>query len=218
MNRVDFKKLRNKMVDEQIMSRGITDEHVLEAMRMVPRHRFVPKSKIGRAYEDCALPIGEGQTISQPYMVALMTQCLDLNRQKRVLEVGTGSGYQAAILAELSKEVYTVERIKKLLIKATQTLNDLHYTNIKTLVGDGNSGFDDNELYFDAIVITAASQKKPDRLLSRLTENGKLIVPMGNLFKQSLMVFTKTAGRIFESSVCSCIFVPLIGEYGWPLN
>jgi protein-L-isoaspartate(D-aspartate) O-methyltransferase len=215
---MEFQRLREQMVGQQILARGIMDAHVIAAMRRVPRHLFVPKDMVSRAYEDCAVPIGEGQTISQPYMVALMTQCLMLNKDKRVLEIGTGSGYQAAVLAELSREVYTIERIEGLLKQARRTLHNLKYTNIRSFVGDGNFGLEDNDLLFDAIIITAASKKPPDRLLAQLAVNGKMVVPMGDRFSQSLMVFTKNEDRITEESVCHCTFVPLIGEYGWPLN
>ena len=215
---MDFKRLREQMVERQIVARGITDAGVIEAMRRVPRHLFVPKDMVGRAYEDCAVPIGVGQTISQPYMVALMTQYLQLNKGKCVLEVGTGCGYQAAVLAELSKEVYTIERIEELFLRAKQALHNLKYTNIKTFMGDGNLGVEDEGLLFDAIMVTAASKRPPDRLFAQLAANGRMAVPMGDRFSQSLMVFTKAADRIIEASVCSCTFVPLIGEYGWPLN
>lgn len=206
------------MVERQIVARGITDAGVIAAMRRVPRHLFVPKDMAARAYEDCPVPIGAGQTISQPYMVALMTQCLHLNKSKRVLEVGTGSGYQAAVLAELSKEVYTIERIEELLLRARQTLHHLRYTNIKTFIGDGNLGVEDEDILFDAMMVTAASRRQPDRLFAQLAPDGRMVVPMGDRFSQSLMVFTKKKDRITEESVCSCTFVPLIGEYGWPLN
>lgn len=206
------------MVDKQVVARGITDAGVIEAMRRVPRHLFVPKDMVSRAYEDCPVSIGGGQTISQPYMVALMTQCLNLSKDKSVLEVGTGSGYQAAVLAELSKEVYTIERIEELQIRARQTLHNLRYTNIKSFIGDGNLGVEDKDILFDAIMLTAASKRPPDRLIAQLAVNGKMVVPMGDRFSQSLMVFTKKENRIVEESVCNCTFVPLIGEYGWPLN
>jgi len=215
---MDFKKLREKMVEEQIVARGITDAGVIAAMRRVPRHQFVGADKIARAYEDNPLPIGEGQTISQPYMVALMTQCLHLNRKKYVLEVGTGSGYQTAVLAELSKEVFTIERVEGLFLDASRRLKNLKYDNIRTVFGDGNSGIEDVDILFDAIMVTAASKRPPERLLAQLVVNGKLVIPMGDRFHQSLIVFTKGKDRISEDIVCGCTFVPLIGEYGWPLN
>lgn len=215
---MDFEKLRNKMVEEQIMARGITDTAVLEAMRRVPRHEFVPKESAAGAYDDRPLPIGEGQTISQPYMVALMTQSLDLNKKKRVLEVGTGSGYQTAVLAELSREVCSVERIGALVDRARQTLRRLNYTNVKIFLGDGTKGLPEAPQPFDAIIITAASPARPDQLFAQMAAGGRMVVPVGDRFGQILMLFTKAKGRIAEKAVCGCTFVPLIGEYGWPLH
>jgi len=212
---MDFRKLRNEMVNGQIKARGITDTAVLEALRRVPRHEFVPEGSIGEAYEDRPLAIGDGQTISQPYIVALMTQCLDLNKNKRVLEIGTGSGYQTAVLAELCKEVLSVERIEALVDRARETLQGLNYGNVKIFLGDGTLGLPDEQNSFDAIIITAASPGRPDYLLSQLASRGKLVVPMGDRFSQRLMLFSKTEDHITEEVICGCTFVPLIGKYGW---
>lgn len=211
---MDFQALRNRMVEEQICARGITDTAVLDAMRQVPRHEFVPGESVDKAYEDYPIPIGEGQTISQPYIVALMTQCLDLNKKKRVFEIGTGSGYQTAILAELCKEVYSMERIQTLVERAKQTLKELNYRNTKIFLGDGTLGLSDERL-FDAIIITAASPDRPDHLFSQLAVEGQMIVPIGDRFSQILKLFTKTKNQITEEAVCGCTFVPLIGQYGW---
>ena len=211
-----FEVLRNKMVDEQIAARGITDEAVLEALRRVPRHEFVPKEAVDLAYKDCPVAIGEGQTISQPFMVALMTQCLGLNKSKRVLEIGTGSGYQTAILAELCYEVCSIERIKALADAARQRLGKLNYTNVKIFHGDGSLGGAESPQLFDAIMVTAASPGRLEHLIIELAPEGRLVVPIGDRASQTLKLFTKSQGRILEESVCSCAFVPLIGEYGWP--
>lgn len=212
---MDFQKLRNEMVDGQIKARGITDAAVLEVLRRVPRHEFVLKETTGRAYNDYPISIGEGQTISQPYIVALMTQCLDLNRNKRALEIGTGSGYQTAILAELCREVLSIERIEVLVQRARQTLRRLDYSNIKIFLGDGSLGLPDELKPFDAIIVTAASPDRPDDLLSQLAPEGRLVVPIGDRFGQRLTLFTKTKDKIVEEVVCGCTFVPLIGKYGW---
>ena len=212
---MDFCNLRYAMVMEQIAARGITDENVLEALCRVPRHEFVPKEAVEKAYEDCPVPIGEGQTISQPYMVALMTQCLDLNKDKRVLEVGTGSGYQTAILAELCKKVYSIERVEMLVKRSREKLQELNYTNIEIVLGDGTLGWPDMSQFFDAIIITAASPGRLDHLFQQLTSEGRLVAPLGDRFSQTLKLFIKAKDRMIEESVCACTFVPLIGEYGW---
>ncbi|MCK5260153.1 MAG: protein-L-isoaspartate(D-aspartate) O-methyltransferase [Candidatus Omnitrophica bacterium] len=214
---MDLARLRNKMVDEQIAARGITDERLLNALRRVPRHEFVPKEAEDLAYRDCPVPIGEGQTISQPFMVALMTQCLDLNKTKRVLEVGTGSGYQTAILAELCQEVCSIERIGVLAECARQRLVKLKYTNVKIVHGDGSLGGAESPQLFDAAIITAAAPARLDHFFAQLASDGKMVVPIGDRFSQTLKLFTKSRDEgIIEESVCGCTFVPLIGEYGWP--
>lgn len=203
------------MVDQQIRARGISDEAVLKAMRSVPRHEFVPKELIERAYDDCPLPIGEGQTVSQPYMVAIMTQLLELDESKRVLEIGTGSGYQAAVLSEICKEVVTVERVPLLFERAYQTLKRLHYAKIKTVFGDGTQQLSKKGPLFDGIIITAAAPEKPEYMFPLLAERGRLVAPVGTRDSQTLYVYTKTRGRILGEAVCGCTFVPLIGKFGW---
>ena len=216
---MDFLRLRNKMVDEQVAARGITDENVLEALRRVPRHEFIPHESEDLAYSDCPVAIGEGQTISQPYMVALMTQCLKLDKTTRVFEVGTGSGYQTAVLAELCREVYSVERIETLVDRARRRLRELKYTNIKIVRGDGSLGGVESSQLFDAVIITAAAPARLDHFFVQLAPDGKMVVPIGNRMSQTLKLFTKSQDdRIIEESVCGCTFVPLIGEYGWPEN
>lgn len=213
---MDYRELRYQMVEGQIRARGIMDEAIIKAMRKVPRHEFVPDDVIERAYDDCPLPIGEGQTISQPYIVALMTQGLNLNKKKRVLEIGTGSGYQTAILAELGKEVCSIERIEALAQRAEQIIHELKYTNAKIYLGDGSMGLLGDPQFFDAIIVTAASPEKPERLLRQLTQDGRLVVPIGGRLNQVLMLYTKTKDQIVEEAVCGCTFVPLIGKNGWP--
>ncbi|MEW6001913.1 MAG: protein-L-isoaspartate(D-aspartate) O-methyltransferase [Nitrospirota bacterium] len=211
---MDFKELREFMIRTQLMSRDIKDERVLNAMRKVPRHLFVDESIQYKAYEDMALPIGEGQTISQPYMVAIMTQLLELKGDEKVLEIGTGSGYQAAIFAELSKEVYTVERVPILAERAKERFRSLGYTNIFVRVGNGTLGWPE-EAPFDRVMITAGTPKIPEPLKEQLSEGGLLVVPVGDLFSQQLIKVKKFKDRFYEEYHTPCVFVPLIGEYGW---
>jgi protein-L-isoaspartate(D-aspartate) O-methyltransferase len=212
---MDFRNLRNKMVTEQIASRGITDPGVLEALRRVYRHEFVPNELQHKAYEDCPIPIGDGQTISQPYMVALMTQCLALNKNKCALEIGTGSGYQTAILAELCKEVYSIECVTALAEQAKRRLERMDYSNIHIRIGDGTLGWPAMPQFFEAIIITAASPGKPEHLLSQLAPDGRLAAPLGDRYSQMLTLFTKIKDGFTEESICACTFVPLIGRHGW---
>lgn len=205
---------RKHMVEEQIKKRGIEDEKVLEAFISVKRHLFVPGPFDEAAYSDRPLPIGRGQTISQPYMVALMTECLRLEGTERVLEVGTGSGYQAAILASIAKEVYTVERDEKLLEGAKKILLKEGFTNIEFDARDGTKGWEE-KAPFDGIIVTAASPGIPESLKEQLAEGGRLVIPVGSRYSQMLITVTKK-GRDFETEdVCGCIFVPLVGEEGW---
>lgn len=209
-----FESERNRMVIEQIAGRGIKDERVLSAMRKVPRHEFLPEALQAMAYNDNALPIGEGQTISQPYMVALMTELLRLTGTERVLEIGTGSGYQAAVLAELCEKVYTVERIKTLAQRARDLLDRLGYHNIAIKVYDGTYGWKEMAP-FDAIIVTAAAPEIPKPLLEQLKDGGRMVIPIGERYSQALMKVVKTPqGAVTEMSI-PCIFVPLIGNYGW---
>lgn len=206
----DFKAMREKMVETQIKSRGVKDERVLSAMLKVERHRFVPTEFESKAYADQPLPIGEGQTISQPYIVALMTELLELKGGEKVLEVGTGSGYQAAILAELAKEVYTVEIIEPLASSAKNLLLDLGYKNIHVRPGDGYLGWPE-AAPFDAIIVTCAPDHIPQPLLGQLREGGRLVVPVGT-HSQELKKIIKRSGKIETADVIPVIFVPMTGE------
>lgn len=206
----DFQAMRQKMVETQIKSRGIKDERVLSAMLKVERHRFVPKTYEAQAYSDQPLPIGEGQTISQPYIVALMTELLELKGEERVLEVGTGSGYQAAILSELAKEVYTIEIIETLASSARALLSELGYQNIQVKAGDGYLGWPEHAP-FDAIIVTCAPDHIPNPLLDQLKEGGRLVVPVGT-HSQELKKIVKRSGKIETMDVIPVIFVPMTGE------
>lgn len=211
---IDFEKERNLMVEEQLIPRGIRDPRVLAAMRKVPRHEFMPDALRLQAYGDHAMPIGEGQTISQPYMVALMTELLGLTGTERVLEIGTGSGYQAAVLAELCGKVYTVERIKPLADRARLTLDRLGYKSVALKVFDGTYGWKDMAP-FDAIIVTAASPSVPQPLLEQLKVGGVMVVPVGERYSQDLLKIVKTpSGSEMERNI-PCVFVPLIGNHGW---
>lgn len=202
------------MVKTQLMSRGIFDKLVLDAMKKVPRHRFVPKNIEGSAYEDCALPIGESQTISQPYMVAIMTEKLGLSGGEKVLEIGTGSGYQAAVLAEIAKEVYTIERIPSIAERAQKIFDELGYKNIKVIAGDGTLGLPE-KAPFGGVIVTAGSPDIPKPLVDQLSEGGKLVIPVGETFEQILTVVTKHGSKLDVERSIGCIFVPLVGKYGW---
>lgn len=214
---MNFDKFRQLMVDEQLVRRGIKDKRVLDAFFKVPRHEFVPPELQKAAYEDCPLPIGSGQTISQPYMVALMTELLNLRGEERVLEIGTGSGYQAAILAELAKEVYSVERIEKLAQIAETTLKNLGYQNIYICVGDGSLGLAEFKPY-DGILVTAGAPEVPKSLVFQLKTGGRLIIPVGGSFSQILTIVEKNENEAVITENCGCVFVPLIGEEGWKLK
>jgi len=202
------------MVEEQLIPRGIKNQRVLDAFSKIERHKFIPENLRNSAYADFPLPIGEGQTISQPYIVALMTECLDLIGQEKVLEIGTGSGYQAAILAELAKEIYTIERFENLAKQAENILNELGYKNIKIKIGDGTLGWP-QQPSFDRIIITAASPKIPLPLIEQLADSGKLILPLGESFSQVLTLVEKKEGKLKSIDICGCVFVPLIGKHGW---
>ncbi len=202
------------MVDTQLVPRGIRDKAVLNAMRTVPRHLFVDESTRDRAYDDIALPIGEGQTISQPYMVAVMTELLGLTGKEKVIEIGTGSGYQTAVLAHLAKEVFTIERIASLAEKAEQRFRDLAYFNIHVKIGDGTLGWPE-KAPFDGIIITAGSPKIPDPLKEQVSENGIIVIPVGSRYSQQLLRIKKTKSGFEEEYHTPCVFVPLIGEHGW---
>jgi len=203
------------MVERQLAARGIRSAQVLEAMRAIPRHCFVEKTFQAEAYDDFPLPIGEGQTISQPYMVALMTELLDVRGHHTVLEIGTGSGYQTAILAILARQVYTIERLDALSQKATRALQELDYHNIEYHVGDGTIGWPEHAPY-DRIIVTAGAPATPAALLEQLNEDGKLVIPVGDRFSQVLQVLHKQHNRLETSTSCRCVFVKLIGKDGWP--
>ena len=210
----DFKSLQEEMVTQQIMRRGVVTPRVIEAFRKVPRHLFVPEEFWSHSYNDHPLPIGEGQTISQPYIVALMTDLLDLKGEEKVLEIGTGSGYQAAILAELGKEVYTVERHRVLAERAEKVLKELNYQNVKVLVDDGTKGWKEFSPY-QAIIVTASAPDVPQPLFEQLDEMGKLVIPVGGRWSQDLILVEKRKGKMVRKFICGCVFVPLIGEYGY---
>lgn len=210
----DYESLRLRMVERQIRARGVRDDKVLEAMKKVPRHLFVPRDLVEEAYEDHPLSIGKGQTISQPYMVALMTEALELEGDEKVLEVGTGSGYQTAILAELSREVYSIERIPELAWEAKRRLEDLGYSNVHIKVGNGTLGWPERAP-FDAIIVTAGAPKVPEPLKAQLAEGGRLVIPVGSEFHQILYRIRRRGDKFSEEALTSCVFVLLIGEEGW---
>jgi len=203
------------LIDRELKPDGITDERVLDAVYRVKRERFVPESLKDRAYDNHPLPIGESQTISQPYIVALMTQALDLRPEDKVLEIGTGSGYQTAILAELSGVVYSVERLGPLAMRARTNLYSQGYTNIILISGDGTKGLPECAP-FDKIIVTAAAPRVPDTLLEQLKNGGKMVVPVGGKQVQDLQLVEKALnGRLTKRSLGGCRFVPLIGNEGW---
>ncbi len=210
-----YYKVRERLVREQLVPRNITDPKVLEAMNTVPRHLFVEDALRAQAYGDHPLPIGEGQTISQPYIVALMTQELKLSGSEKVLEIGTGSGYQAAILSRLCEQVYTVERIKSLHAQARKVFDKLRYFNILGKIDDGTMGWPDHGPY-DAIIITAAGPKIPEPILAQLADPGILVMPLGqDRFSQDLVIITKKAGELAQKVIEKVRFVSLIGSHGW---
>lgn len=205
---------RRQMVDEQIRSRGVRDERVLRAMEQVPRELFVPADQSGEAFSDKALPIDCQQTISQPFMVAAMTACLDIHDSHRVLEIGTGSGYQTAILAKLAGFVFTVERWPQLLEAAQQRLAVVELSNIAFRVGDGTQGWP-QEAPFDRIMVTAGAPEVPAALVNQLVDGGLLVIPVGDQSDQILTVIERRSGRTIERPQFPCRFVKLVGEYGW---
>ncbi len=206
---------RRRMVEEQLRSRGIRDPRVLEVMERIPRERFLPPDRRSAAYRDRALPLAEGQTISQPYMVAAMTEALRLEPDHRVLEVGTGSGYQTAILSELAREVYTVERLPRLAERARAVLDELGCRNVYLRVGDGTLGWPE-EAPFDAILVTAGAPSPPAPLLDQLNpEGGTLVIPVGDRDIQDLVRIVRRGGDFSSETLMACRFVPLVGEEGW---
>ena len=205
---------RHEMVRQQIEARGISDPNVLAALRKVPRHLFVGEALRDQAYGDFPLPIGEQQTISQPFIVAEMTQALELTKNDRVLEIGTGSGYQAAILAQIVYRVYTLERIRALFVQARKLLDKLNYHNIVMRCADGTKGWE-KESPFNAIIVTAGAPTIPEVLIEQLAEGGRLVVPVGDQHSQDLIKITKDQGEIHQTNLGGCRFVKLVGEYGW---
>jgi protein-L-isoaspartate(D-aspartate) O-methyltransferase len=210
----DFKLARERMVKNQLMARSIRDERVLKAMGKIPRHLFIQEALAGEAYNDHPVPIGEKQTISQPYIVALMTEALELEGSENTLEIGTGSGYQTAILAELSSRVYTIERIKSLLVKARKLLAKLNYNNILFKAFDGTLGWKDYAP-FDAIMVTAGAPSVPEPLKEQLADNGRIIIPVGDRYTQELIKITRKGESFDQESLGGCRFVNLIGVHGW---
>lgn len=212
--RDQYEVARRRMVTEQIVPGGVSDRRLLEAMGRVKRHVFVAPGMESQAYLDRPLPLGQGQTISQPLIVALMTQALELRGTERILEIGTGSGYQAAILAELVREVYTIERIRELSIRARTALYRLRYANVKLRIGDGTLGWPE-EAPFDGIVVTAGAPVVPEALVAQLADGGRLVIPVGGEELQYLEVIRRVGTEFEKSSVTACRFVKLVGEQGW---
>jgi len=210
----NYEMSRARMVREQLTPRGITDPNVLHAMNTVPRHLFVEDALQAQAYGDFPLPIGEGQTISQPYIVALMTQALQLRGHETVLEIGTGCGYQTAILAAICEKVYTVERIKPLLVKARKRFDQLHLLNVLCKIDDGTLGWPEYGAY-DAIIVTAAGPKVPQPLIDQLADPGIMVIPVGDRMSQELVVVSKQDGAISRNTIEHVRFVSLIGDHGW---
>jgi len=209
-----YQRLRESMVKNQIEARGITDPRVLDAMRAVPRHLFVSEALMDQAYADHPLPIGEQQTISQPYIVAHMTQALQLEPDDRVLEIGTGSDYQAAILAQLVFRVYTIETIRTLHMQARKLFDELTYSNIVTRYADGTNGWKD-ESPFDAIIVTAGAPAIPEPLVHQLAIGGSMVLPVGRRFTQDMVKLYRDEKGVHQSNLGGCRFVKLVGEYGW---
>jgi protein-L-isoaspartate(D-aspartate) O-methyltransferase len=214
VSKQDHEEKRHRMVEGQIRRRGIRDERVLAAMERIPRHRFVPKKLEEYAYDDSPLSIGDGQTISQPYMVALMTEGLAPAPGDRILEVGTGSGYQTAILADLAEHVYSIERIPALAERAERLLGKLGIENVSIRIGDGSEGLR-GQAPFDGILVTAGAPEVPDPLVQQLSVGGRLVIPIGGAHHQTLCKIRKGEEGIRKTSGTGCVFVPLIGKYGW---
>jgi len=205
---------RKLMVEEQLKQRGIDDQKVLDAMEKIPRHLFVPQELRSSSYYDGPLAIGEGQTISQPYMVAIMTQCLKVNRGDKILEIGTGSGYQTAVLLEIGAEVYTIERYKSLADEAERRLKDLGYETFQVQVGDGTVGWPE-QAPFHGIIVTAAAPEPLKIYKEQLAEGGRLVIPVGSRYSQTLTQITRLKDRFNMEEFTPCVFVPLVGKYGW---
>ncbi len=211
---IKFERQREEMVRSQIEARGIKAPEVLAAFRRVPRHLFVSEALRDQAYGDYPLPIGEQQTISQPYIVAEMTQALDLSKDDRVLEIGTGSGYQAAILAQIVYRVYTIERKRSLYLQARNLFDKLQYHNIVMKYADGTKGWQD-ESPFDGVIVTAGAPQIPDILIDQLGDGGRMVVPVGNQHTQELIKIFRDDQNIRQTNLGGCRFVKLVGEHGW---
>lgn len=209
-----YQRQRNEMVDKQIIARGINAPRVLSAMRAVPRHLFVSEAMMDQAYGDYPLPIGEQQTISQPYIVAEMTQALQISPDDRVLEIGTGSGYQAAILAHMAFRVYTIERIYSLYLRARKLFDQLRYHNIVTRYSDGTTGWKEHSP-FDAVIVTAGSPEIPAVLVNQLAMGGRMVIPVGDRHSQDLIKLVRDEQGVHKTNLGGCRFVKLIGEHGW---
>ena len=209
----DFGSLRKLMVERQLKGRDIQDPKVLKAMASVPRHRFVPEDLQGMAYNDNPLPIGHGQTISQPYIVAFMSQVLDVQSGQKILEIGTGSGYQAAVLAEMGASVFSIEIVPELGKKAMETLKELGYGDVSVKIGDGYQGWAEHAP-FDAIIVTCAPTRVPEPLKEQLAEGGKMVIPVGEQFFQQLVLLSKQNGRIKQQTVLDVRFVPMVDRKG----
>jgi protein-L-isoaspartate(D-aspartate) O-methyltransferase len=209
-----FARERERMVKEQLAARGISDDRVLDAINRVPRHRFVDEGLQHRAYGDYPLPIGEEQTISQPYIVGLMTSLLELTGREKVLEVGTGSGYQTAVLAELSRRVCSIERLPRLADRARRLVESMGYTNVWIRVGNGALGWSD-EAPFDRILVAAAGPSVPAPLIDQLGEGGRLVAPVGDAESQTLTLVERRGGEVTTRALGECRFVPLVGKYAW---
>ncbi|HMA86371.1 MAG TPA: protein-L-isoaspartate(D-aspartate) O-methyltransferase [Desulfosalsimonadaceae bacterium] len=209
-----YQRLRESMVKNQIEARGIADPSVLAAMRRVPRHMFVSEALMDQAYADHPLPIGEQQTISQPYIVAHMTQALQVDDEDRVLEIGTGSGYQAAVLAEIAYKVYTIEKKRNLYIRARKIFDQLKYMNVVTRYSDGTMGWRE-ESPFDAILVTAGAPDIPKTLVDQLALGGRMVIPVGQSFSQELIKLYRDENGIHQTRLGGCRFVKLVGEHGW---
>ena len=214
---MDYAVARRRMVEQHIIARGVDDQRVIQAMLEVPRHCFVEPGLQSHAYADGSLPIGEKQTISQPYIVAVMTSALGLNGSERVLEIGTGSGYQTAILAKLAKRVYSVERISTLAAQARRILDLLNLYNINIKIGDGTIGWKE-QAPFDCILVAAGGPEIPDSYLQQLDMGGKLVMPIGDRNSQVLVRVSKTEKGYVEEPLMDCRFVPLIGQRGWSVD
>ena len=211
---MDYEVARARMVKEQLIKRGITDERVLRAMGSIPRHMFLDQAFWPRAYGDHSLPIENKQTISQPYIIALMCQELNLPEGKKILEIGTGSGYQSTILAVMGYSVYTIERYGRLSAKAQEVMKKLGISDVHFKVGDGSIGWKEQSP-FDGIIVTAAAPAVPDDLMQQLAVGGRIVIPVGERVSQQLKVIEKGEKIIEKRDICGCVFVPLIGEQGW---